>query len=55
MTSSNDCIPFQYKIKKDDIEKLNIDEEDKTNLKNFLSKFKYEEDEDNYIINGEEV
>ena len=55
MTSSNDCIPFQYKIKKDDIENLNIDEEDKTNLKNFLSKFKYEEDEDNYIINGEEV
>ena len=52
---SHDCIPFQYKIKKNDIEKLSIDKNDKINLMNFLSKHKSEEDEENYIINWEDA
>lgn len=52
---SNDCIPFQYKIKKQDIEKLNISEEDKKNLMNMLSEFIPYDDKDNYIINWKDV
>lgn len=50
---SYDCIPFQYKIEKNCIKKLNINDDDKTNLLNLLSQFEYEEDKDNYTIDWE--
>lgn len=44
-----DTLPITYEIKKADIEALPINEEDKTNLLNFLSQVKYTDD-DSYLI-----
>lgn len=47
---SYDCLPFEYKIKIDDIENLNINEEDKKNLKSHLLLFEDEKNKGYYTI-----
>ena len=49
-----DIFPIRYEIKKSDIENMPINIEDRTNLLNFLSRFKNQDDE-KYIIEWWEI
>ncbi len=48
-----DTVPFRYEIKQSDIDRLDINLEDRTTLLNYLSKFKTEDDK--YVIEWKDV
>lgn len=48
-----DTVPFRYEIKQSDIDRLDINLEDRTTLLNYLSKFKTENDK--YVIEWKDV
>ena len=48
-----DTVPFRYEIKQSDIDKLDVNLEDRTTLLNYLSKFKTEDDK--YVIEWKDV
>ena len=50
---SYDALPFRYEIKKDDIDKLDVTNDDKKKLKGFFTRFKDENDK--YVIEWEDV
>lgn len=50
---SYDALPFRYEIKKDDIDKLDMTNDDKNKLKGYLTRFKDENDK--FVIEGEDV